>query len=159
MTTLTRDFRSTLERVRERIDTLLDRPQRDDQERGIERRDGRTGVRPFDFAVPDVDVEETKDAIVVRAELPGLNPDDVTVEATPTQLTLRGEKREEREEQQGTLHRVERRYGAFLRRIDLPCEVDPNPSDARFRNGVLRVRLPKTEEAKSSQRRITVRAD
>jgi HSP20 family protein len=111
----------------------------------------------LDLAVPDVDVEETKDAIVVRAELPGLNPDDITVEATPTQLVLRGEKREEREEQQGTLHRVERRYGVFLRRIDLPGEVDPNPADAQFKNGVLRVRLPKTEAAKSSQRRISVR--
>ena len=151
MTTLTRDFRSTLERVRERIDTLLDRPQR-------EQLNGVIGMRRFDFAVPDADVEETKDAIVVRAELPGLSPDDVTIEATPTQLVLRGEKREEREEQQGTLHRVERRYGVFLRRIDLPSDVDPGRADAQFKNGVLRVKLPKTEAAKSSQQRISVRA-
>jgi HSP20 family protein len=158
MATLTKDIRGTLERLRDRIDDFLDRPQQQDGERAMQTRDGGFELRPFEFTAPNIDLEETKDAVVVRAELPGLSPDDFTVEATPEQLVLRGQKREEHEDQQGTMHRVERRYGAFLRRIDLPCEIDPSRVDANFRNGVLRVKLPKTDAAKSSQVRVNVRA-
>jgi HSP20 family protein len=108
------------------------------------------------YSGPLADVEETDDAVIVRAELPGLRPEDFTVEATADRLIVRGEKHEERAEQGRGFHRVERRYGAFVRSIGLPCEVDAARAEASYRDGVLRVTLPKTPAAKARQIRITV---
>ena len=75
-------------------------------------------------------------------------------------LTLRGEKRAEREDRKGEVsHRLERTYGAFRRTIPLPCEVDVDKAEAKFKRGVLSVTLPKTASAKSNVRHIDVKAD
>ncbi len=105
-----------------------------------------------------LDVEETDDAVIVYAELPGLRPDDFRVEATPDRLILRGEKGEEYEEHGRDYRRFERRYGAFLRTISLPAEVQPEQAVARYRDGVLRVTLPKTDAGKARRVPIQVRS-
>ncbi len=104
-----------------------------------------------------LEVEETDDAVVVYAELPGLRSDDFQVEATADRLVLRGERGEEYEEHGRDYRRLERRYGAFLRTISLPAEVQPEKAVARYRDGVLRVTLPKSEASKARRVPIQVR--
>ena len=105
---------------------------------------------------PSVDVEESPDEIVVTAELPGVQPDDVIVTVENGVLTVAGEKRDEREETgpDSNTYIVERRYGRFERSFTLPSSVSADQVKAEFDNGVLRIRLPKTEQAKP--RRIEV---
>lgn len=153
---LPEEVRRPLEDLRERLHAALDRwlpGRRAEEERGLE---VRPLARPL-FGGPALDIEETDDAVIVRAELPGLRPDDFTVEATSDRLILRGEKTEEREERGLGFHRMERRYGSFLRTVALPCQVEPDKASARYRDGVLRVTLPKTEASKARRVRVTVR--
>jgi len=96
---------------------------------------------------PDIDVTETNKEYRVTAELPGLTEDDIDVLLQEGVLTIRGEKKEEDREQRGSYVRVERSYGSFVRRIPLPSEVNEAGIEADFKNGVLSVHLPKTEEA------------
>jgi len=108
-------------------------------------------MRPFaEFPArfyPDIDVSETNKEYRVTAELPGLTKDDIDVSLQEGVLTIRGEKKEEDKEERGGHVRVERSYGSFARRIPLPSEVNECGIEADFKNGVLSVHLPKTEEA------------
>lgn len=155
---LPEDVRRPLEQLRDQIYAALERvrPGRRDRGAGSELETQPLG-RPL-FGGPALDVEETDDEVIVRAELPGLRPDDFTVEATADRLVLRGEKSEEREERGRGFHRMERRYGSFVRTVVLPCEVDPDKARARYRDGVLRVTLPKTEASKARRVRVQVRS-
>lgn len=101
---------------------------------------------------PDVDIVETPEALKVSAELPGLSEQDIDVSLTGDTLTLRGEKKQEHEERSEGYHRFERSYGAFQRQIPLPCEIDPAQVEARFKNGVLTVTLPKSETPRNCNR-------
>ena len=105
---------------------------------------------------PAMDVSETDDMIVIKAELPGLESRDVEVSLNGDVLTLKGEKREEKEEKTKSFHRVERSYGSFERSVRLPAGVKPDKVDASFKNGVLTVQLPKAEEAKRKSVKINV---
>jgi HSP20 family protein len=105
----------------------------------------------------NVDVEETDQAYRVSAELPGLSEKDVELNLRDNTLTISGEKRFEREEEQGGRRYAERSYGRFERTIPFPVEIDPERVDAVFRSGVLTVTLPKNEKAKEQSRRIEVR--
>ena len=100
---------------------------------------------------PAVSVEEAADELVLTAELPGLREEDVNVGLKNNILTIRGEKREAREEGEegGTYHVGERRYGSFRRTFTLPRSVQPEGIHAEFDRGILTVRLPKAPEAKS----------
>ena len=109
-------------------------------------------------AVPRVDVSETETEYEVTAELPGLEEKDVEVLLDENLLTLRGEKRAEREERDTNYYLAERSFGSFRRTIPFPVEVDPDRVEARFKNGVLTVRLPKAEPARSQAKRIQVKA-
>ncbi len=100
------------------------------------------------YRQPLVDVYETDREIVVVAEMPGVSKEDVKINATEDSMELRAEAAEMREESGATWHRRERKYIGFYRRIPLPAKVDPKKAKAKFRNGVLEVRLPKVEEAK-----------
>jgi len=100
---------------------------------------------------PDIDVSETGTELVVRAEVPGVEAGDLDVEVAGRMLTLKGEKRHEREEKDESHHLVERSWGSFERSVELPCEVDASKAEATFKNGVLKVRLPKTEEARAKK--------
>jgi HSP20 family protein len=108
---------------------------------------------------PSIDVDESEKAYTVTAELPGLGEDDVELNLAENTLTLSGEKRAEREETEGGRRWTERSYGRFSRTIPFPTEVDADKVEARFKNGVLTVTLPKNEKARDKTRRIEVRAD
>jgi HSP20 family protein len=101
---------------------------------------------------PAVDLEETDDAYVVEAELPGVKRDDVNVELIGNELTITGEVREQ--ERSGTLRRKTRRTGRFDYRLSLPSHVDPENVDAKLSDGVLEVKVPKSERAQ--RRRIEI---
>jgi HSP20 family protein len=104
---------------------------------------------------PAVDIYETKDAVCVRAELPGVDKDAVSVEVKDGVLALRGERKFEKEVKEENYHRVERSYGTFHRSFSLPSSVDGERVTARMKDGVLEVTLPKREEAKPKQIKIS----
>jgi HSP20 family protein len=106
--------------------------------------------------MPDVDVTETDSELCIMAELPGMEEKDVEIELSGSQLTVRGEKKEEREETKKDYHVSERRYGSFRRTLQVPDTIDAEKISAEMKNGVLTVVLPKTEEAKSKARKISV---
>lgn len=97
---------------------------------------------------PRLDMTEAKDSVTIKAELPGLEAKDLDVSISGDTLTIKGEKRQEREERDEHHHLVERSYGAFSRVVRLPAPVASDKIKASFKNGVLTITLPKTEEAK-----------
>lgn len=105
--------------------------------------------------VPPVDVAETQDKILVRAEVPGVRQEDIQIEFENGLLTIRGERKIEKSEGL-TWHRVERVYGNFSRSFTLPRTVDPEKITATYREGILEIEVPKREEAKPKNIRIAV---
>ena len=105
---------------------------------------------------PSVDVSETAKDVVVKAEIPGMDPKDIDVSVHGDVLTLRGERKKEQEEKGENFHRIERSYGAFSRSIRLPAEVDVGKVNATYKDGVLKINLPKTKEA--AVKKIEVKA-
>ena len=104
---------------------------------------------------PSADVRETDRELIVTAEVPGLDRDDLDLSITPQGLTIRGEKREEAETRRKDYQFVERRYGSFLRTVPLPPGLDLDRAEARVKRGVLTVKIPKTG-AFSTMRRIPI---
>jgi HSP20 family protein len=104
-----------------------------------------------------LDVYETDEDLVVETALPGINPEDVDVSIVGNRLTIKGEARhEEEKEEKGRYHYRERRYGAFQRAIPLPVEVNADETEAVFEHGVLKLSLPKVEEAKPKRIEVKV---
>ena len=100
---------------------------------------------------PVVDIMDETDAVMMKAELPGMEREDIHIEVRNNMLTLRGEKkREEKVEKEGVV-RSERIYGAFSRSFTLPATVNAEKIEAAYKNGVLTVKLPKVEQAKPKQ--------
>jgi HSP20 family protein len=110
----------------------------------------------MEIGAPAVDVFEEKDDIVVKAELPGIEKDNIEVNVSDHHLTIKGEKKKEEEVKQEDYYRCERSYGSFLRTLELPADVKADKVKAAFKDGVLEVRLPKTEEAKTKEIKIKV---
>jgi HSP20 family protein len=110
-------------------------------------------------AAPKVDVAEGKDAIEVTAELPGVDEKDIDITLANGVLTIRGEKRAERDEtdKDKNWHVIERSYGAFSRSIELPYDPDTAKVEAKFDKGVLRVSLPKPAEIAKKEKKIEIR--
>jgi len=104
-----------------------------------------------------LDVYETDDALVVKAALPGVRPDEVDISVTGDVLTVKGETKGEEETKDGSYHRRELRYGAFARSIPLPTRVDHEKAKATFENGILTITLPKAEEVKPKSIKIAAR--
>ena len=100
-----------------------------------------------DFA-PPMDIEETEHEYLLKADLPEVKKEDVKVGIQNGVLSVEGERKQEKEEQNKTYHRVERVYGKFVRRMAVPTDVDEQKVGAEFKNGVLTVRLPKSAAAK-----------
>jgi len=96
--------------------------------------------------LPDTNMTETEKAVDVTVELPGMKPEEVKVEMHDGALWITGEKREEKEEQGKTFHRMERRTGAFRRVLPLPVEVEEGKIEAKFTEGILSITLPKAEK-------------
>jgi HSP20 family protein len=106
---------------------------------------------------PKMDVTETKDAITVKAEVPGVEQKDLAVTLDDGVLTIKGEKEEKKEEKDTRYHRVERTCGSFARVLRLPAAVDANRTTASFKDGVVTITLPKAPEAKGTT--IPVKAE
>jgi HSP20 family protein len=128
-----------LETMRERVDRLFSELAR---WRGGE-----------ELGIP-IDLQETDDALIVRASLPGFRPEDISVEIRQGALTIRAETKEEREETKGTWHIRERRVGSAYRAITLLVPVREDEAQATYQHGVLEIRIPKAEAAE--RRRIPV---
>lgn len=102
----------------------------------------------FSDWAPALDVEETDKEYLVKADLPAIKKDDLKIGIDHGMLTLEGERRHEKEEKGRKFHRVERAYGKFMRRLELPLDVDETKVLAEFKDGVLNVHLPKSATAK-----------
>lgn len=108
--------------------------------------------------MPSLDVVDDDKAVRVTVELPGMTDKDVAVTIDDRTLTIRGEKREEKEKKDKDVFRRERAYGSFRRTIDLPGDVDATKIEAKFKDGVLTIDLPKTKEAQERVKQIPVKA-
>ena len=106
---------------------------------------------------PEIDVKETEKEMRVSAELPGMEEKDVEVLLDSDSLTIRGEKKHEEEEKGESYYRSERRYGSFCRVIPLTSEVESDKVEAKFKNGVLTVTIPKTEKARADLKKIPIK--
>ncbi|MBN1369100.1 MAG: Hsp20/alpha crystallin family protein [Dehalococcoidaceae bacterium] len=116
-------------------------------------------VRPAGLGAPAVadvamDVFETDSEVVLKAELPGVKPEEVDVSITEDVLTVKGEHKEEKEETEANYFRKELRYGSFSRSVRLPTSVNSEKAEAVFENGVLTLTLPKAEEVKPRQIKV-----
>jgi HSP20 family protein len=107
---------------------------------------------------PRIDVRESDNSLIIDAELPGVAEDDLDVQISDNMLTIRGEKRSEKKEEKGEeYHYVERTYGSFARSIPLPFDIDPDAVDAVFKDGILKLTLPKPPEAVRTSRKIGIK--
>jgi HSP20 family protein len=113
-------------------------------------------LRTMALEAPALDVYEQKDDLIVKAEIPGLTKDEIDITLEGNTLTIKGEKKKEEEIKEEDYYRCERTYGAFSRSIDLPAAVHTDKVNASFNNGVLEIRLPKTEEAKKNVVKVKV---
>jgi HSP20 family protein len=109
------------------------------------------------FNVPDLDLRETTNALVVEAELPGVDEKDVSVTLANGLLTIKGEKKQEKEEKGENYYVSERSFGSFERSIRLPDTIDENKVEAKFNKGVLRVTAVKKPEAVKEERKIEIK--
>lgn len=136
-----------LERMRREMDRLWD----SFLEGAPRRRGGEVGEW-----LPSLDISETKNDIVVKAEIPGIDPRAIDISLADDVLTIKGEKRQEKEEKEENYHLIERKYGFFTRSIRLPKDVQSDKITASYKNGLLSVTLPKSEEAKKKEIKIKV---
>jgi HSP20 family protein len=109
------------------------------------------------YWTPAVDIAELENEYVVKVELPGVSKDDVKITLESNVLTIRGEKKQEKEAKDGNYHRVERSYGSFQRSFTLPTTVKNDKIDAVYKDGILTITLPKAEEAKPKQIEVKVK--
>jgi len=105
---------------------------------------------------PSVDLAETEENVIVKAEIPGIDPKEVDISIQDNNLIIKGEKKEEKEEKGKNYYRMERSFGKFSRSVELPSTVDTNNVSAECKNGVLEIKLPKKEELKPKQIQVKV---
>jgi HSP20 family protein len=113
-------------------------------------------LRSIALEAPALDVFGNKDDLIVKAEIPGLSKEDIDITIEGNTLTIKGQKKKEEEIKDEDYYRCERTFGAFSRSIDLPTEVKADKVNASFKDGVLEIRLPKTEEAKKNVVKVKV---
>ncbi|HTY08025.1 MAG TPA: Hsp20/alpha crystallin family protein [Candidatus Edwardsbacteria bacterium] len=106
---------------------------------------------------PLMDIEETKDELVIKAEVPGMTKDDIKIQINNDILSISGERKHEEETRDKTYHRIERTYGKFQRIIRMPTEVQSDKTKAAYENGVLTIRIPKSEKVKPREISIEVK--
>lgn len=105
---------------------------------------------------PTVDIFEEGSDVVVKAELPGMKKENIDVKLTGNAVTISGEKRKEEKVEKKNIYRLERSYGSFTRAFTLPSEVQTDKAKARFKDGILEIRIPKTEEAKKKEKKVMI---
>jgi HSP20 family protein len=128
-----------LEEMSDRLNRMVTRP--------ATRTNGKESLTVADW-MPTVDISETDGEYVIKAELPEVKKDDVKVTLEDGILTIQGERRREKDEKTTKYHRVERSYGSFARSFSLPDQVDENGVTADYKDGMLNLRIPKSEKAK-----------
>ena len=106
--------------------------------------------------VPSIDIFEEGDEVVVKAELPGMRKEDISIDLADDAITISGEKKKEERIEKKGYFRHERSYGSFARTYGLPSEVRADEAKAEFKDGVLEIRIPKTEEAKRKVRKVAI---
>lgn len=110
---------------------------------------GRRALQPLEEVwAPAVDVSESGDKVTIKAEIPGLEAKDIEISMVGETLTIKGEKKAEREEKGESYHLVERSYGSFMRSLKIPAAVEADKIEATYKNGVLTITCPKKEEVK-----------
>jgi len=138
-----------LERIQNEINRLFDASLLDLRDRDVGLLEG--------VWTPAVDIYDSKDNIVVKADLPGMNKEEIDVSVHKNTLIIKGEKKREKEIKEKDFIRTERYYGSFNRVIPLSSEVQVDKVNATYKNGVLEITLPKKEEAKPKQLKIEVK--
>lgn len=116
------------------------------------------GSLAFSQNFAQMDISESEDAIDITVDVPGMEVKDIDVTLADNILTIKGTRKTEAEEKKDDYFRVERSYGSFQRRVELPSEVNENKIDASVKKGVLRLHLPKTERAKAHEKKIAIKA-
>ena len=113
----------------------------------------RRPSRLFDeeFMFPKIDLSEGPKNIRIKAEIPGVDANDIDVSIDDGRLIIKGEKKRENKEEEENHHYIEQSYGYFNRSIDLPADVDPDKVDAKFKNGILKLKLKKTKESRPAR--------
>jgi HSP20 family protein len=114
--------------------------------------DSQTGAWPAGAFAPEVDISENDKEVRISAELPGVDEKDLEVSVTEDSISIRGEKKEEKEEKNGERRYVERSYGSFQRRLPLPSEVDASKAKATFKKGVLTITVPKSASVQKARK-------
>jgi HSP20 family protein len=107
-------------------------------------------------AAPSIDIFTEKDNVVVKAELPGIKKEDINVSITDHTMRISGEKKREEKTEKKDYYWKERSYGSFVRSFQLPAEVQTDKASANFKDGVLEIKIQKTEEAKKKEKKVTV---
>lgn len=113
-------------------------------------------VGEFETVMPSCDIYEDGNELVLKADLPGIDKKDLDIHLSDNTLTISGQKRKEEKVERGNYFRYERTHGAFYRTFELTSDIDTDKIKAHLENGVLEVRLQKSEEAKSKSKRITI---
>ena len=149
-------WKHALENLREEVHHVLDRwlPRRAQPSDTTE---DFWAPAPISSDGPVLKLTETDDEVIVTAELPGLDKEDFAVEVSGARLLIRGEKQAATERHGRGYYYAEQSYGAFARTMALPCEVDANRATAKYKNGMLRLTLPKTEQAKARRIKVPIR--
>jgi HSP20 family protein len=105
---------------------------------------------------PTVDIFEDGNDVVVKAELPGIKKEDIDVKLTDNTITISGEKKKEEKVEKKNYYRMESSYGSFTRAFSLPAEVQTDKAKAQYNDGILEIRVPKTEEAKQKEKKVMI---
>lgn len=133
---------TTLPTLQDRINRLF--------EDAVPATEGREDMGLFEWR-PMVDTYEKDDAIMIKAELPGVNKDDISIDVNNGVLSIKGERKHEEDVNEDNYYRKERFYGKFQRAFTLPDNADPDKIEAGFKDGVLEVKVPKTEQSKGKK--------
>jgi HSP20 family protein len=119
-------------------------------------RSGQDELTTTASIVPAVDVYEDEHKVTLKLEIPGISQDDLDIRLENSTLTVRGERKFEKEEKEENFHRIERRYGSFARSFTLPNTIDTESVNASYENGVLKLELSKRAEAKPKQIKVSI---
>ncbi len=106
---------------------------------------------------PSIDVKENEKEFIIKAELPGVEEKDIDVTVTNDSVTIKGEKKEEKEDKDKNYYYMERSYGSFSRVIPLKAEIESNKAEARFKNGILDIKIPKNQSAKAKGTKVPIK--
>ena len=107
--------------------------------------------------IPSIDVSETEDSIILKAEVPDIDPEDLDISITDDTLSIKGETKQEFVEESGGFQRTEKRYGAFSRTLQLPCRIDLNDVKATYKEGILNIVMPKCRPEQAREIKVKVK--